>query len=164
MKKKGFDWEETKNLSYFMPTSKVVESKPGFHYRRYQASLTAIAGTATLVVGFTRRWKQALCRILGDVGEKMQIQLVTAGEGHPVGIEYGTSRLDIANRSFSSLFQESLICQASLVVLFAPHFGAAATDNITYRLPGLVPVDNCPVLMDKHDREWKIVPKDMEVS
>jgi hypothetical protein len=126
--------------------------------------LLAIAGTAIFVIGFARCREQALCRILGDVCEKMQIQLVTAGEGHPVGIEYGTSRLDIANRTFSSLFQESLICQTSLVVLFAPDIGAAAADNITYRLPGPVTVNDCPVLMDKHDREWEIVPKDAEVS
>jgi hypothetical protein len=119
----------------------------------------ARAGIATLVVSFACTRKQALCRILGDVGEKMQIQFIAAGKGHPVGIEYGTSRLDIANRSFGSLFQKSLICQASLMIFFAPDIGAAAAYYITNSLPGLVTVDNRPIFMDKHDGKREIVPK-----
>src|SRR6185369_8118267 len=94
----------------------------------------------------------------------MQVDVFAPGKGYPVRIEYGFSRRNVTDHPLGGLLPESMVCQASPVVLHISKISAAAAGRIPGRLSCLIAVNDGPVLMDKHDREGEIVPKEMEIA
>ncbi|HXV20814.1 MAG TPA: hypothetical protein VD811_07495, partial [Desulfuromonadales bacterium] len=82
---------------------------------------------------------------------------------NPVGIENGPSEVEVSYNSLGGLLGKSLVSQASFVVLPFPHFNTADASGIAFRLGGFVHCQDGSVLMDQHDREWKIVTEKVKV-
>lgn len=101
--------------------------------------------------------------ILADVGGIVEIQIFLPGQRDPVGIEDGAICLNVRNRALGGLLVQSLIGQASLMVLFVPQVDTPGPGGESRRLGGLVSVKDGAVPVDKHDRKREVIPEKVKV-
>jgi hypothetical protein len=94
----------------------------------------------------------------------MKVDIFTSSKRNPVRVKDGFGWFNVTNHPLGSLFTESQVCQASLVVLHIPNIDATTARNVSYSLASLIAVDNGSILMYKHDREREIIPKEVEIA